>query len=381
MTHPTVSIIVPTFNRAHYLPECLDSLIGQTVPALEIIVVDDGSEDATREVVSRYGPPVRYIYKENGGKSTAVNLALKECKGDLIWLFDDDDVALPDAIEHRLVALAKNPQAGFVYSAHYLGSGEPESQIVRGKLYVPPQPAPEAFFVEIMRSCFFHLNSALVRRECYTHIGGFDPSLLNGQDYDVQIRLARLARPVYSKKASFIFRQHQGVRGARSIRYQAASRNNMFRRFSGELGRKLRHDVLIGDYLIPRRSGELTPSQCCLALINRMQVMANHGCIPEMFEDLHGLLESIDISSPIGAKEWGQVSIAICCGYGYDACNENWTDFLALVKRLRRHSNGPLAIRALARGIFKLAKSYPGDISSRLKKILQAARVASISFM
>ncbi|MHB1360707.1 MAG: glycosyltransferase family 2 protein [Rhodocyclaceae bacterium] len=381
MTQPTVSIIVPTFNRAHYLPECLDSLVGQTVPPLEIIVVDDGSEDATREVVARYGAPVRYIYKDNEGKSTAVNLALSECRGDLIWLFDDDDVALPDAIEHRLGVLAKDPQAGFVYSAHYLGSGGPESEIVRGKVYAPPQPEPEAFFVEIMKSCFFHLNSALVRRECYTHIGGFDPSLLNGQDYDVQIRLARFARPVYSKYATFIFRQHQGMRGARSIRYQATGRNTMFRRFSGELGRKLRRDVLIGEYLIPHGTGKLTPSQCCLALINRMQVMANHGCIPEMFEDIHGLLETIEISSPIGTKEWGQVSLAICCGYGYDACNENWTDFLALTRRLRKHTNGPAAIRALARGFFRLAKSYPGDMSSRLKKIFQAARVASLSFM
>lgn len=122
MTQPTVSIIVPTFNRAHYLPECLDSLVAQTVAPLEIIVVDDGSEDATREVVARYNSPVIYIYKENGGKPSAVNLALQACKGDLIWLFDDDDVALPDAIEQRLEAFVKSPEAGFVYSAHYLGT-------------------------------------------------------------------------------------------------------------------------------------------------------------------------------------------------------------------------------------------------------------------
>jgi glycosyltransferase involved in cell wall biosynthesis len=375
MTHPTVSIIVPTFNRAHYLPECLDSLIGQTVQALEIIVVDDGSEDATRDVVARYGAPVRYIYKENGGKSTAVNLALSECKGDLIWLFDDDDVALPDAIEHRLDALAKDPQAGFVYSAHYLGSGGPESEIVRGKLYVPPQPAPEAFFVEIMKSCFFHLNSALVRRECYMHIGGFDPSLLNGQDYDVQIRLARFARPVYSKKATFIFRQHQGARGAKSIRYQAASRNNMFRRFSGSLGRKLRDTVPLGEYLIPKSFVTLETNQYRSALLNRVQIMANHGCIPEMFEDIHSILKHSSGMGSIERNVWQQVSAAMCMGYAYEASVENWPEFTNYINKLNDLVQGRDASYAIAKGIFILAKSYPDSILNRMGKVFRGVRV------
>lgn len=127
-----VSVLVPTFNRENYLAECLDSLLAQSVPPLEIIVIDDGSEDGTAAVVARYGERIRYVRKENGGKPSAVNLGLSLARGDLIWIFDDDDVALPDAIETRLACLQQHPEAGFVFSPHYYGSDGPNGRIKRG---------------------------------------------------------------------------------------------------------------------------------------------------------------------------------------------------------------------------------------------------------
>jgi hypothetical protein len=76
-----ISVIVPTFNRASYIEQCLDSLLAQTVPALEILVVDDGSQDDTAQRVARYGSRVTYIHKPNGGKPSAVNLGLQRARG------------------------------------------------------------------------------------------------------------------------------------------------------------------------------------------------------------------------------------------------------------------------------------------------------------
>ena len=81
-----------------------------------------GRKTEQLRALSEYGERIRYVRKENGGKPSAVNVALTFVQGELVWLFDDDDVALPDAIEKRVAALASCPGAGFVYSPHYLGT-------------------------------------------------------------------------------------------------------------------------------------------------------------------------------------------------------------------------------------------------------------------
>ena len=92
---PAVTVIVPTFNRASMLQQCIDSVLKQTAKPLEIIVVDDGSTDATAAIANGFPPVVRYLAKRNEGKGAALNFALPFARGEWIWFFDDDDVALP----------------------------------------------------------------------------------------------------------------------------------------------------------------------------------------------------------------------------------------------------------------------------------------------
>jgi len=374
MSRPMVSIVMATYNRAGYLPECLDSLLAQTVAAVEIVLVDDGSEDDTAQVAARYGDRVRYLYQANAGKAAAVNLALAHCSGDWVWLFDDDDVATPNAIETRLAAASAMPEAGVIFSPHFLGSDAPDGTIVRGRLYMPPRPAHEAFFLEVMANCFFHLNSCLVSRTLYERIGGFDKGLLRGQDYDVQIRLARIARFGFCDQPSFVFRQHAGARGPKAIRSEGASRASVFRRYSADLGRKIRCDVPLHEFAVPRASEAMDAPSRRVALSNRLLVMANHGCVEEMLDDLRAMLDTAQ-SSRLTKPEAAHLAGAIGRGWAYDASADDWPAFVSGLQQAKPLPGGPSAMRAFARGLLSMARSYPGTLAERTQKLRRASEL------
>lgn len=112
--YPLISIIIPTFNRASILSKSIESAINQTYPNKEIFVVDDGSTDETKDLVSSYAG-IHYIYKENGGQATARNAALKISKGDYIASLDSDDIWNPDFLQ-RSVEILENENLDFVFS-------------------------------------------------------------------------------------------------------------------------------------------------------------------------------------------------------------------------------------------------------------------------
>ena len=119
---PNITVIVPTFNRASMLRQCIDSPLNQTIKPIEIIVVDDGSTDATAALASEFPAVVRYLGKHNEGKGAALNFALPLARGEWIWFFDDDDVALPRSIEARLLAIRARPEASLVISRFLWGA-------------------------------------------------------------------------------------------------------------------------------------------------------------------------------------------------------------------------------------------------------------------
>src|SRR5262245_32986849 len=111
-----VTAVVPTFDRAALLVESVGSLLAQGRPPDRIVVVNDGSTDATVESLARFGERIDLVSKANGGKSSAINLVLPQLREGLVWIFDDDDVALPDALERHLEVFARHPETDFTYS-------------------------------------------------------------------------------------------------------------------------------------------------------------------------------------------------------------------------------------------------------------------------
>lgn len=371
----TVSVIVPTYNRERYLGECIESLLAQTVPAMEIIVVDDGSEDGTQERLRGFGSAVTVLCKENGGKPRAVNLGVTQARGGWIWIMDDDDVAVPDAIERRLQALAQAPEAGFAYAPHWLGVDGPDGRIVRTRLNQPRQPATDAFFYEVMRACFFHLGSTLFRRDLFTQLGGLNPALAAGEDYDFQIRMARHARPAYCAAPAFVFRQHGGSRGAKAERYRADQRERVFRACSQVIGRQLHADLPLGDYLVPRQRGPLSGSDLHQVLCHRLQVMGNHGCVPEMLADMGALAAACPATDPLPAAWQAAMAGAVQQGWAYTVAQDDWAGFVRLAREMAARGAQGGALRAMAAGIAAMARGYPGTWGERLRRAHHAAQL------
>jgi hypothetical protein len=185
-TSDRVSVIIPCFNHAHFLDEAIESALTQTYTDLEVVVVDDGSADNTREVAARY-PGVRCVRQENRGVASARNAGLGASQGSYVVFLDADDHLLPRAIEIGVDALVDHPRAAFV-------AGVCRDVGVDGRrLPSPKQPLVTAYhYAALLESCFIWSGSSVVyRRSLLEEVGGFNQHLDAGDDYELYLNLSR----------------------------------------------------------------------------------------------------------------------------------------------------------------------------------------------
>jgi glycosyltransferase involved in cell wall biosynthesis len=116
---PLVTALINTYNYGRYLPFAINSVLNQTYPNIEIIVVDDGSTDQTPRVLAEYAGRVRAIRVENGGQGQAFNIGIPQARGELLMLLDADDMWLPEKVERMVGLAAKRPDAGMLYHRYY----------------------------------------------------------------------------------------------------------------------------------------------------------------------------------------------------------------------------------------------------------------------
>src|SRR5437868_9714624 len=119
MRTPLISVLIDTYNYGRYIEQAIDSVLAQDFPAgeREILVVDDGSTDDTRERIRKYGTAITYLRKRNGGQGSAFNFGLAQAKGEIVSLLDADDYFLPGKLKRLAEEFARNPDAGMVYHA------------------------------------------------------------------------------------------------------------------------------------------------------------------------------------------------------------------------------------------------------------------------
>jgi glycosyltransferase involved in cell wall biosynthesis len=285
-TRAPVTVIVPTFNRATFLKEAIASLLDQTVSPERILVVDDGSTDQTAAAVATFGSRVDYLRKQNGGKSSALNLALSHVDSELVWIFDDDDIADPAALQHLSDGLRNAPECGFSYGSYKLFTVADDGTRTLIDREFPSVPSEE-LFVALMGRCFIHQPGLLVRRHCYDAVGPFDEGMLRSQDFEMMLRLARHCRGVEVPGPVFFQRQHQGLRGTASFAVQAADVDSAWKRFDQRILTRQRENCALEEFLPYRPSVlPLIAQDRLSALLERCTLMGRRGLWELAAEDL-----------------------------------------------------------------------------------------------
>lgn len=187
----TVSVIIPTYNRAKLVQEAIESVLHQTLDDVEVIVVDDGSTDGTGEALrSRYDERVRYFYQANSGRSVARNRGVAASSGRYILFLDSDDLLLPQALEHEVTYLDTHPDVDVVYTDGYFcdETGRDVARIAPAR----PVHSQETLLEDLVISnVILACHSAMVRRATLDTIGSpyFDKSLRGTEDEDLWVRL------------------------------------------------------------------------------------------------------------------------------------------------------------------------------------------------
>ena len=184
-----VSVIIPAYNSSRFLPVAIESVLNQTYPAFEIIVIDDGSIDNTREVCDTY-PTVKYIYQENQGISATRNTGMRMSAGDYLLFLDSDDRLLPNAVEIGVNAIKKHPEVGFVFGNYIFQSINPDGSYTTQEIYDNQKEI--ANYENILAGKLkLQVACILFRRIAIETVGGFDPSVELMEDYDLFLRIAR----------------------------------------------------------------------------------------------------------------------------------------------------------------------------------------------
>ena len=201
---PKVSVIIPVYNGEQYLAEAIDSVLEQTYPDLEIIVVDDGSTDQSAEIVKSYGNRTRYIYKENGGTASAMNLGCARAKGTFIAWLSADDAFLPNKISKQVEILDNNPKVGLVHTDFYLVNENDE--IIRPCRTV--NPGRDCFLQRWINGVFINASSVLFRREILRRAGIFDENISRVADADMWARMYKYCNFAHVPELLLRYRLH-----------------------------------------------------------------------------------------------------------------------------------------------------------------------------
>lgn len=189
-TRSLVSVVLPTFNRAHLIEAAVRNVLAQDYPNLELIVVNDGSSDATAELLGRLERELadrrlRVIAKENGGLPRALNSGFEQARGEYLTWTSDDNAYRPGAISAMVRELELDPEAALVFADWQLigADGKPGKVMQTG-------PVEDLAWRNVVGACF------LYRRAAARKVGAYDPSVELAEDYDYWVRLARVGKLV-----------------------------------------------------------------------------------------------------------------------------------------------------------------------------------------
>lgn len=216
MSAPVISIVIPTYNRACYISEAIESVIKQNCQHVEILIIDDGSEDDTCEKVKTFpAERVRYICKEHSGAAASRNRGIRESRGEFILWLDSDDVLFPQTLSMYLKLIKEYPDVDVFYGNLLVTD---EKLRVWGKIKYEdwygrnPELLSRMFFVNSIPN-----GGSIVRKKCFERIGMFDETFKRAHDYEFWTRLAPVAK--FKKAEGWVlkWRWHSGNMSSGSV--------------------------------------------------------------------------------------------------------------------------------------------------------------------
>lgn len=229
-----ISVVIPAHNRAHTLPACLESVLAQSVPACEVIVVDDRSTDTTPDVVARFaGRGVRYERLQGGqGAQAARNWGVAVSRGDWIAFQDSDDEWLPEKLQRQVAEISGVADATD-WVVHGNGLRRDEASGAVEPLNVPTTSGE--CLTALLRRPAPLFPTLLVSKLALARAGGLDPDCPAYQEWDTSIRLARRCRFIHIAEPLFIWNWHREQTISKDMRRSIAGYDYILERYRGEI--------------------------------------------------------------------------------------------------------------------------------------------------
>ncbi len=205
-----VSIIIPTYNREEYLPTAIDSILNQTYNNYEIIVIDDGSTDSTKEIItdycSKYPGKIISLFQQNSGPTIARNKGIKTATGHLIAFLDSDDLYEPTKLEDQVAIFKESPGLAFVYTGY--NTIDANGSITRS---IYPDPIFQGYIYKKLWLCSNEISGGtiMVSKTNLEKVGLFSEALQGAENLDLRLKLAKLGDVRYSDKLLYNYRRHE----------------------------------------------------------------------------------------------------------------------------------------------------------------------------
>lgn len=185
------SVVLPCYNGAQWIAEAIESVLAQTFEDFELVIIDDGSTDNSKEIVASHlrDERIRYIHQENRGFSTAINRGIKESGGNLVGFIGHDDSWMPNKLELQVKHFSEHKDVDLVHTNYC--SIDSQGRIIGVRdIRIPDDSSKKEIVEQLFLSNFIGFETVLVRRKCFDEIGFFDERMMGFSDHDMWLRIA-----------------------------------------------------------------------------------------------------------------------------------------------------------------------------------------------